>query len=161
MDAIDKALKKRLITGIVFALLFAGGIPMIIFGAVRSAWALMAAGIAFAVTGFYGAPVVWVNYGNLAAAKRVAYAVTKEGLLTVRSIASQLSKSEKAVRDLLDECFRKGYLSGYVRQGDTIAPNEATTPKEKAAECKYCGAKFAYSGDLAICPYCGAANKTE
>lgn len=164
MNAVEKALKRQLILGIFFALAFAGGIHMIIFGAVKSLWLLMAAGIAFAVTGFYATPIVWVNYGNKAAQKRVVFAVEKEHLLTVQSIASQLSKTDKEVRDLLDACFSKNYLQGYVRLGDTIAPNEAKAPQERryAAECRYCGAKFSYAGnDPAVCPYCGAANETK
>ena len=104
-----------------------------------------------------------MNYGNKLGLRRIVYAVDKEHLLTVQSIASQLSKSEKSVRGLLDECFRRGYLEGYIRQGDAIALNEATAPEEKrhAAECKYCGAKFSYQGELAVCPYCGAVNKRD
>ena len=163
MDAVEKARKKQLICGIVFSLMFAGGIPMIIFGAINSIWALMGIGIAFGVAGFYGTPIVWVNYGNKVAQKRVVHAVKYERLRTVQSVASQLSKTEKEVRDILDVCFHKGYFAGYVRQGDVIALNEAKAPEERkhAAECRYCGAKFAYSGDVAFCPYCGAANKTE
>ncbi|MDD6995715.1 MAG: hypothetical protein SPH68_04190 [Candidatus Borkfalkiaceae bacterium] len=161
MDAVEKALKKQLICAIAFSLMFAAGIPMIIFGAVRSAWALMAAGIAFAAAGFYGTPIVWINYGDKVAQRRVVYAVTKEHLLTVQDVAAQLSKTEKDVRNLLSVCFNKGYLSGYVRQGDNIALNEAKAPEERkhAAECRFCGAKFAYTGDVAICPYCGAADE--
>jgi hypothetical protein len=163
MNAVEKALKKQLIGGILLSCMFAGGIPMIILGAVYSVLPVMIPGIAFTVAGFYGAPLVWVNYGNKLRLKRIVYAVEKEHLLTVQSIASQLSKSEKSVRGLLDECFRRGYLEGYIRQGDGIALNEAKAPEEKrhAAECKYCGAKFSYQGELAVCPYCGAVKERD
>lgn len=163
MNAVEKALKKQLRGGILLSCMFAGGIPMIILGAVYSVLPVMIPGIAFTVAGFYGAPIVWVNYGNKLGLKRIVYAVEKEHLLTVQSIASQLSKSEKSVRGLLDECFRRGYLEGYIRQGDGIALNEAKAPEEKrhAAECKYCGAKFSYQGELAVCPYCGAVKERD
>ena len=108
MNAVEKALKKQLIGGILLSCMFAGGIPMIILGAVYSVLPVMIPGIAFTVAGFYGAPLVWVNYGNKLRLKRIVYAVEKEHLLTVQSIASQLSKSEKSVRGLLDECVRRG-----------------------------------------------------
>ncbi len=161
MDAIGKALRKQLVWGIVVSCMFVAGIPMIIFGATGGMWILMAAGIACTVIGFYGAPMVWVSYGNKAALRRVVYAVDREHLLTVQAISSQLSKPEKAVRGMLDECFRKGYLVGYVRQGDEILLNEAKAPEEAlhAAVCPHCGAKYTYKGSEAVCPYCGAMSE--
>lgn len=69
MDAIGKALRKQLVWGIVVSCMFVAGIPMIIFGATGGMWILMAAGIACTVIGFYGAPMVWVSYGNKAGAQ--------------------------------------------------------------------------------------------
>ena len=64
---------------------------------------------------------------------------------------------------MLDTCFQKGHLSGFVRKGDELALNEAQAPSEKlhAAECQYCGAKFTYKGTDAVCPYCGAMNEEK
>ena len=163
MNAVENALKKQLVGAILLSCMLAGGIPMLILGAVYSVLPVMILGIVFAVAGFYGAPVAWVNYANKLVLKRIVYAVDKEQLLTVQSIAAQLSKSEKSVRGLLDECFRKGYLEGYLRHGDFISVNEAKASEEKlhAGECKYCGANFSYKGEIAVCPYCGAANKRD
>lgn len=95
MNAVEKALKKQLIGGILLSCMFAGGIPMIILGAVYSVLPVMIPGIAFTVAGFYGAPIVWVNYGNKLGLKRIVYAVEKEHLLTVpehRLAAFQIGK---------------------------------------------------------------------
>ena len=46
MNAVEKALKKQLIGGILLSCMFAGGIPMIILGAVYSVLPVMILGIA-------------------------------------------------------------------------------------------------------------------
>ena len=137
------------------------GVPMIVFGAINMGGLtiLMVAGIVFVVLGFYGTPLVWVSYGNKVSLKRVVYAVDREHLLTVQEISAQLSKPEKAVRGMLDQCFQKGYLVGYVRKGDEIFLNEARAPEETlhAAVCPSCGAKYTYkAGEQPVCPYCGS-----
>ena len=163
MDAIEKALKRLLVLSIAFSVMFAAGIPLIPVGASKGLWALMIVGIVFTAAGFYGTPMLWTAYGARRGLRRLVYAVTKEHLLTVTELASQLGKSEKNVRSMLTDCFNRGYLVGYVRKGDELAPNEAQAPFEKlhAAECKYCGAKFTYKGADAVCPYCGAMNEEK
>ena len=161
MTAIEKALKKQLILAIVFSCMLVAGVPMIVFGAINMGGLtiLMVAGIVFVVLGFYGTPLVWISYGNKVSLKRVVYAVDREHLLTVQEISAQLSKPEKAVRGMLDQCFQKGYLVGYVRKGDEIFLNEARAPEETlhAAVCPSCGAKYTYkAGEQPVCPYCGS-----
>lgn len=164
MNAVNKAVRKQLILSLVLSCMLVAGIPMIIFGASNKLWFLMAAGILFTVLGFYGTPMAWVSYGNKVGLRRVVYAVTREHLLAVEKISAQLGKPEKNIRALLDECFQKGYLPGYVRQGDTISLNEAKAPEETlhAAVCPYCGAKYTYRGtEEPVCPYCGAMSEKK
>ena len=125
MDAIEKALKRLLVLSIAFSVMFAAGIPLIPVGASKGLWALMIVGIVFTAAGFYGTPMLWTAYGARRGLRRLVYAVTKEHLLTVTELASQLGKSEKNVRSMLTDCFNRGYLVGYVRKGDELAPNEA------------------------------------
>lgn len=161
MEAIERVLKKQLVLGIVLSCMLVAGIPMIIFGASGKLWLLMAAGIVFTVAGFYGAPIAWSSYGTKVGYRRLVYAVEKEHLLTVQAIASQIAKPEKTVRGMLDECFRKGYLVGYVRNGDEISLNVAKAPEDTllAAVCPYCGAKYTYKiGEQPVCPYCGGVS---
>lgn len=160
MEVVERALKRKFVSGMIFSVLFVAGIPMIVFGAVNELWILMGVGICAAACGFYGTPLVWTSYGNERGLKRVVYAVEKEGLCSVQSIASHLSMNENAVRDSLSDCIRKGYLTGYVRKGDELEKNVAE-PVRRAAVCPYCGAKFTFEGDLPVCPYCGAAQNRE
>ena len=163
MKMIERAVKKLFFLSMLFSVMFVAGIPMIVLGASKGIMPVMIIGIIFTALGFYGTPMFWVSYGGKVGLKRLVYAVTEEHLLTVQEIASQLSKSEKEVRSLLDTCFQKGYLSGFVRKGDELALNAAQAPSEKlhAAECQYCGAKFTYKGTDAVCPYCGAMNEEK
>ena len=152
MKMIERAVKKLFFLSMLFSVMFVAGIPMIVLGASKGIMPVMIIGIIFTALGFYGTPMFWVSYGGKVGLKRLVYAVTEEHLLTVQEIASQLSKSEKEVRSLLDTCFQKGYLSGFVRKGDELALNEAQAPSEKlhAAECQYCGAKFTYKGTCCL-----------
>lgn len=168
MNEVSKAIGRQLIVALILTALFVAGIPAVVLGAVKRLWVVMGIGIFFAVVGFYGMPIAWVNYGSKSGLKRVVYAVTAENLLSVREIAAQLGKSEKNVRELLDDCFRLGYLGGYKRSGDEIVPNEEYDPERErkpktfATECPYCGAKFVRKvGEPAACPYCGAASGKE
>ncbi len=164
MKAVEKTLKKLLFFSVLCSCLFVAGIPMIVVGASQSVLAVMIAGIVFTAGGFYGVPVLWVAYAERCSLKRIVYAVEKERLLTVQSIAAQLSRPEKLVRKQLGDCLRKGYLEGYVRQGDAFSVNAAAVDDDAelhAAECRYCGAKFSYRGKIALCPYCGAVNPSQ
>lgn len=160
---INKEVKIRLLIGILISVAFVVGIPMIPLGAVFKWWAMMAIGIAFVGFGFYAIPIFWTNFGKKVTQKRIVFAVEREHLLTVQEISAQLSMNERQIRGILDECFRKGYLNGYIRRGDSIFRNEAVAPEDKvhAVECIYCGAKFTYKGLTGICPYCGSAHKEK
>ena len=63
---IKKDCKKLLIISILFSIGFVVGIPAIIFGAIYGGAmiALMVVGIIMVVCGFYGAPILWIAYGE-------------------------------------------------------------------------------------------------
>ncbi|HIU91432.1 MAG TPA: hypothetical protein IAC72_05440 [Candidatus Fimimonas merdipullorum] len=176
MQQIDKEIRKRQILAFTLTFMFVFGIPAIIFGASyggRAAeaaeaagkegggtgwWILMAAGIVCTAVGFFGMPLAWVNYGETRGYRRIVAAVVNENLHTVQEIAVQLSLSEKEVRNKLDVCFQKGYFVGIKRNGDSLILNENRPmgKKEYSTQCPNCGAKFIYTADNAVCPYCGS-----
>ena len=80
--SIKSAVNKALIFGIVSAILFVVGIPLIVMGASNQVWAVLVFGIVFVVFGFYGSPMIWINYANLRSMKRVVDAVNEEHLLS-------------------------------------------------------------------------------
>ena len=163
MEKIEKTLRTKFFAALVMSVLFVAGIPLIPVGAVNGIYPVMIVGIVFTAVGFYGTPILWTSYGATRSLRRVVFAVEKENLYSVQEIASQLSMSEKQVRGLLTDCFRKGYLEGYVREGDEITTLGGDKPggRTRAAVCPYCGANFTYQGRNAVCPYCGGAFTPE
>lgn len=165
MDKYSKDLKNQLIIAVVLTVALPLGGVMLGVGLGVKIPAIWAIGIAFLGSGFYGCPIAWTaGYGNTKSLGRVIHAVRDEHLYTVNEIASQLSLSERMVRQKLDACFNKQYLIGYKRVGDKIEGNFNTNilDREFAAECVNCGAKFTYKrGEKARCPYCGSPVATD
>ncbi len=159
MDGIQKATQRALILSLAFTILLPAGIPMIIFGAVNKIWGLMGVGIAFVVIGFYATPLTWTQYADKLSYKRIAFAVAVERIYSVQQIAAHLNYKEKVVIDKLDACFRRGYLIGFIREGDLIRPNININAKTRRFRCVACGGGFDAPIDAhARCPYCGTQN---
>ncbi len=159
MQPVQKALRKALVVSLLFTLAFPVGGIMLGVGLGIGVPAVWAIGIALLGIAFYGCPCAWaLSYGPTKANVRLISAITQEHLLTVRELSAQLSLSEKEVRDRLDVCFRKNWLIGYKREGDTLVLNENRAPEKRtyAAECPFCNAKFSYTAEDARCPYCGS-----
>ena len=114
---INKDIKKHLLISIIISVMFVVGIPILIVGATNSNYAIMGIGIAMVVIGFYGAPMMWVSYGNKRSLKNVVDAVMEDHLTTVGEIASQLQMRERPVRDLITTGLRKKYTTGYIFSG--------------------------------------------
>ena len=57
----------------------------------------------------------------------------------------------------MDACFEKGYLPGFIRDGDTLTPLSDETPENTlhSVECPACSARFTFEGGNGKCPYCG------
>lgn len=156
MKYINAAVRKSFLASFIFTVAFIAGIPATVLGAVFNVWAVMGIGIACVIIGFYAMPICWIRHAHMKSLKRLVFAVVEEHIYTVNGLGRQLSLSEKQVRNCLDECFRKSYIIGYLREGDNLILNEKKEPAQKkyAAECPYCGAKFTYNADNAVCPYC-------
>lgn len=157
MQPIRSALRKSFILAAILSVLFVGGIPAIVLGAVNGIWAVMGIGIGATVVGFYGTPVAWVGYAEKRSLYRLVSAVVEEHIYTVQELSAQLSLSEKNVGGKLTTCFQKQYLPGFKRVGDELKLNENTALSETvhAAVCPNCGAKYSYRGTHSQCPYCG------
>ena len=158
MDPIRKALRSALALSLILTFCLPVGGAMLGVGLGFGVAAVWAVGIALMVVGFYGCPVAWVGYGNKRSLYRLVQAVEEENIYTVRELASQLGLSEKEVRNKLDVCFQKGYFVGIKRNGDSLILNENRPmgKKEYSTQCPNCGAKFIYTADNAVCPYCGS-----
>ncbi len=160
---INKDIKKHLIISIIISVLFVVGIPILIVGATNSNYAVMGIGIAMVVIGFYGAPMMWVSYGNKRSLKNVVDAVMEDHLTTVGEIASQLQMRERPVRDLITTGLRKKYITGYIFSGSTLTPNQKEAPKKKifSNRCPNCGGALTEQANGYTCEYCGSHFKKE
>lgn len=82
--------------------------------------------------------------------------------ITEYELAKKLSVKERQARELIDICFRKGHVPGYIRRGNKIYfHDEYALESEKqgktaiAVDCPNCGANFkGVQGEPCECPYC-------
>ena len=165
MKKLNSELKKLFMLSLIITAMLISGVPFIIFGATKNITLLLVVGIAFTAVGFYGTPVAWVMYGEKHKLKRVVFAITGEHLMTVQKIASQLQLSEDSVRGILTTCFNKGYLVGYLREGDNIIENKDMADKDRliSVKCEFCGAPYTYKANdpNPVCPYCRGAKTSK
>ncbi len=162
MATLNKELRIMLIMSVLSSVLLVAGIPMIILGASNGLTVIMVIGIVFTAVDFYACPILWVFYADKRFCKRVVFAIDKEKLRTVSSIASQLGMSEEQVYKTVKRCFEKGWLYGYLLDGKNITVNTAKGPEDTFvyAVCASCGASFSYrSTENGVCPYCKTPHK--
>lgn len=169
MEKVLKAEKVSFIVATVLSVLLVAGIPCIVIGAkglhgphhaAGGFAALLAFGIIFVVLGFYGSPLAWVKYGTARQERTLVGAVVNEHLHTVADLAQRLNVNGMQASNLLNGCIRKGYLTGFIREGDSLVLNENTAlaPTTYNVECSHCGASVTVQkGDSLRCPYCGSA----
>ena len=85
---------------------------------------------------------MWTRLATVNQELTVVRAVTQEHLYTVADLAQRLSVNGKTASDTLNNCIRKGYLVGFIREGDRLVLNEnrALGPTQYTLVCSHCGA---------------------
>ena len=156
MKQLNKDIKRLFTFCLLSSFLFVIGIPLIPVFAGKS-WIIMTLGIVFVVFGFYGMPILWVNFASLKGLKRVVEAVEEENLYTNTEIAMHLQINERQVYENIKKAINKKYLVGYKYDGKTLNVNENKEKKVVLHKkvCKNCGGKLEKVGDSWHCPYCG------
>ena len=135
MQKAEHTVRSFLIAALIASVLFVVGIPMIIlgasgaFGSVGVNRLFLIAGIVFTAGCFYGMPILWITYANARELRRVVFAVEVQRLYTVERLAAHLNLPPEVTRGKLDACFEKGYLPGFIRDGDTLTPLSDETPE--------------------------------
>lgn len=155
MKKITKDINKIFVISLIVSVLFVVGIPLIAVFAGKN-WILMTLGIIFVVVGFYGSPLLWVNYSGKRKTRRIVEAIEEENLYSNAEIASQLSMKEKEVKQEIYKAINKKYLTGYIYDGEKISANnkQKQTPTLHIKKCNNCGGKLEIRDDKWYCPYC-------
>lgn len=121
---IKKDCKKLLIISILFSIGFVVGIPAIIFGAIYGGAmiALMVVGIIMVVCGFYGAPILWIAYGEKVKQSSIYDMITVDGITDVKTISNSIgSANEEQVKQIIKILIEKRYLTGYKFEKDEVS----------------------------------------
>ena len=133
MELAEKSKKRNFILALAFTIGLIAGIPCIVVGATnmgdnKGFVALLVFGIVGTVLGFYGSPLMWTRLATVNQELTVVQAVTQEHLYTVADLAQRLSVNGKTASDTLNNCIRKGYLVGYIREGDRLGSTPSSAP---------------------------------
>lgn len=160
MKKLDSQIQKYLIAAIVVSILFAAGLPVLLLGTSGENTFLLVLGIVLLAGGFYATPILWVVYGGKRELRSFVSAIEEGGLSTVERLASHTRLDADAVRAKIDLCFAKGYLEGYIRDGDTLRrPNPEG--ELHSVVCPACAARFEFRGESGKCPWCGTVTLTD
>ncbi len=158
MSQIDKSKNVYLIFAILFSVMFVAGIPLIIMFASKSIL-LMVVGIIFVLFGFYGTPLLWINFGKMCSLSRIVTAVVDEHLTTNEEISKHLQIDQNSVKQMLTECINKRYITGFLYNGEKLELNEKKAPRKSLQKCFNCGGKLEDRGNEFFCPYCDSIFK--
>lgn len=153
---VKKDCKKLLIISILFSIGFVVGIPAIIFGAIYGGAmiALMVVGIIMVVCGFYGAPILWIAYGEKVKQSSIYDMITVDGITDVKTISNSIGNAnEEQVKRIINILIEKRYLTGYKFEKDEVL---TTNKKIKNHKCPNCGANLTEEYGKWICTYCNS-----
>ena len=153
---IKKDCKKLLIISILFSIGFVVGIPAIIFGAIYGGAmiALMVVGIIMVVCGFYGAPILWIAYGEKVKQSSIYDMITVDGITDVKTISNSIGNAnEEQVKRIIKILIEKRYLTGYKFEKDEVS---TTNKKIKNHKCPNCGANLTEEYGKWVCTYCNS-----
>lgn len=165
-----KKITKLLIVSVVLTALLPAGVLCIIFGALRGQTAgniLLGVGIAAAVAGFYGAPLLWIRFGTMRDYQKIYNQITVNHTQSITDLALINGKKQEDMLKSVTYLIAHGYLPDYeILDGLYVVPKESGTlsrddilMKEgrfKTGVCSGCGATFpVLEHDKPKCPYCG------
>jgi len=158
MELIDKAITKKLLMSILFTIFLPAGILAIIFGATKGMTALLIVGIVMTVLGFYGSPILWINFGELKRLRMILNLILVENIYSAQEIAEHISSNVETVNSDINKLIIKGFLKGYLFKEGYLQLNRNKKQKMedvKKYKCPNCGGFMEYNGIDYTCEYCG------
>ena len=158
MSNLKKSAFIWFIIAFVGSVLFVGGIPMIIFGAIKHITPIMILGIICTGLNFYFMPIAWIIYGGRKKYLRITQAVKEENIVTVQQLSQTLSTPENQMILDVKAMFEKGYMKGYLfdEQKITLNQNRKLEGNKVTIKCPNCGANVVVNeNQQSVCSYCG------
>lgn len=159
MERVVRIKKIWRITGIASAVLGVASIVGIVLFAIKLLYVPMAISIVLTAHAFYGCPFYFLAFLNARLCERTVSAVSEHGLKDIESIAKFTMAKPNYAKMLVEKCLIKGYLTGYMLDGDKLVRLQSAQYTDREVgdlKCRYCGAKF--STDEKACSSCGAPN---
>lgn len=165
-----KKITKLLILSVFLTVLLPAGILCIIFGAIRGQTVgniLLGVGIAAAVAGFYGTPLIWIRFGTMREYRNIYNQITVNHTQSIADLALINGKKQEDMLKSVTYLIAHGYLTDYeIPDEQYVVPKESGTLSRddillkegrfKTGVCKGCGANFpVLENDKPKCPYCG------
>ena len=108
------------------------------------------------VLGFYGAPILWIKFGEIKTNKRILQAIEIDKLYSVKELASQLSTNEQDIKQRINYLILNRYLIGYLFKNEQeLILNEKKALNRTKNSCPCCGGKMVIENNMEKCEYCG------
>ncbi len=167
-------IKKKTTTLFIFSLLFTiflpAGIVLTILYAKMSGGlqiVLFVLGIIMIILGFYGSPMLWINFANMKYFKSLVEQIKIDNVQDINQLAQNNDKKLEVMLKDIQTLLSKRYLTGYeIMENKFIVPkSNKTLSKNDVWEqtgdvyvgyCKSCGARVEMIGNnKTFCPYCG------
>ena len=138
------------------------GFILLIVGLIASAVVIDVLGVLLMIAGIGIALYIYPEVKKYEKIKCARNEILNAKCLSEIELANKLHVTERKARELIDVCFRKGHVAGYVRKGQKIYHHEEYANESErsgksgvAIECENCGANFkGVSGEVNECPYC-------
>lgn len=160
MKRLKQSHTKTLIFALLLSIGFVLGILGIIFGAVNGMTWLLVIGIIATVMGFYGAPLVWIRYGEQSSYLAVLECIEIDNIFVLDDIANNLGKKPREILGRVNYLISKRYLTGYLLVDQKyLKPIEENKEVVVTHKCPYCGATLSVGENISSCEYCGAKLK--
>lgn len=121
MEKVLKAKKIWLIAAIASAALGALSIAGIVIFALKLLYVPLGISIAFVAHAFYGCPFYLIAFGNARLCERTVTAVSDKKIFDIELISEEIKAKPNFTKNIVEKCINKGYIEGYMLEGDKLA----------------------------------------
>lgn len=113
MDKIKKIVRNRLISSIIFSILFVAGIVLIVLGLSKSIKSLLIIGLVSTFIQFYLLPLLWFNYAAWKYYLKIYQIIIQSDQISTFDIADMLNKKDKDITKAVKILIENDLLQDY------------------------------------------------